>query len=46
MKTEKKVPLLEEGMKTVVRDKISELKAFKEELKMDKNHKTDEEIAK
>lgn len=47
MHTEKKVPLLEEGMKSVVRDKVTELKSWKEQLKMtNKSQRTDEEKAK
>lgn len=46
MKTERKMPLLEGAMKTLVREKVSELKAFKMELKMEEIGQTDEDKAK
>ena len=46
MNTERKMPLLEGAMKTLVREKVSELKAFKMELKMEEVPQTDEQKAK
>ena len=50
MKTERKIPLLDGAMKTLVKEKVSELKAFKMELKMELKvegiDQTDEQKAK